>query len=774
MDRQVQQEINEIIKELKTHFQSEHNQNDVSLYEFSYDKNLILRDHRYLNQILGYANKGKNLLLPTVIDLSDTLIKLHKALTLDIDELLGLKSLILACEDIMDKFVKENDFPDLQNQALDIEDMPDLLRLLDLSFGPDGEVLDSASSKLASIRSEFRGLVSEESRLIQRISNKYKSSLEISQPVIKNGIQTLAVTASKKNQVPGMVVDRSKSGETLFVIPYELLEFENKKEKLLNDEKAEIARILDGFSKMFFQRVDAVDKNYYIYNLLDGYIGKVEFGLTYDGVVANIKEDTLSLQGLIHPLIPLDRAVDNDLKLGDLEPRVLIISGPNAGGKSVLMKAVALAAIMNQMGLMVACHKEATMKIFDEVDILTGDSESLSGNLSSFSGHLLGLKNMYENASGNSLVLVDEIGQGTAPSDGEAIGHAFIEHMLNQGTFGVFTTHYDGLKKYAISEEKILSGAMEFSEKTLTPTFKFIPGAVGNSYAFEVASKNGLPNELIESARIYRDSQKQFDVEKLTAELNAKIKQTDALQKKLDDKLNNVKQLEEKRQNAIKALADEKENIKKRADRKVDEYAQERLDQLDKLWSEGKKADIGFNEKSKIKGEIRKVTSSADQSDNEFHKHISKPEEVQPGDIVSYGSMIGRLVSANKNKAKFYYNGMTMTVNLSDLVKSSASKLPMSRTVSNLDNSIMNRAKGVSTKLNIIGMTVSEATPEVDKFLDNAELCHLSSVIIIHGMGTFALRNGIWAHLKKLNYVKSFREGGEGEGGLGATVVYLK
>lgn len=774
MDRQVQQEINEIIKELKTHFQSEHNQNDVSLYEFSYDKNLILRDHRYLNQILGYANKGKNLLLPTVIDLSDTLIKLHKALTLDIDELLGLKSLILACEDIMDKFVKENDFPDLQNQVLDIEDMPDLLRLLDLSFGPDGEVLDSASSKLASIRSEFRGLVSEESRLIQRISNKYKSSLEISQPVIKNGIQTLAVTASKKNQVPGMVVDRSKSGETLFVIPYELLEFENKKEKLLNDEKAEIARILDGFSKMFFQRVDAVDKNYYIYNLLDGYIGKVEFGLTYDGVVANIKEDTLSLEGLIHPLIPLDRAVDNDLKLGDLGPRVLIISGPNAGGKSVLMKAVALAAIMNQMGLMVACHKEATMKIFDEVDILTGDSESLSGNLSSFSGHLLGLKNMYENASGNSLVLVDEIGQGTAPSDGEAIGHAFIEHMLNQGTFGVFTTHYDGLKKYAISEEKILSGAMEFSEKTLTPTFKFIPGAVGNSYAFEVASKNGLPNELIESAKIYRDSQKQFDVEKLTAELNAKIKQTDALQKKLDDKLNNVKHLEEKRQNAIKALADEKENIKKRADRKVDEYAQERLDQLDKLWSDGKKADIGFNEKSKIKGEIRKVTSSADQSDNEFHKHISKPEEVHPGDIVSYGSMIGRLVSANKNKAKFYYNGMTMTVNLSDLVKSSASKLPMSRTVSNLDNSIMNRAKGVSTKLNVIGMTVSEATPEVDKFLDNAELCHLSSVIIIHGMGTFALRNGIWAHLKKLNYVKSFREGGEGEGGLGATVVYLK
>lgn len=774
MDRQVKGEIETIVADLKSHFQSVRNQKDASLYSFSQDKNKILHDHRYLDQAVRYAGKGKQLALPPVEDLDPILSQLQKGLTLDIRALLSLKGLILAGEDVLERFAKESSCPDLQNIALDIEDMPDILRLLNLSFGPEGDVLDSASSKLASIRSELRILLSEESRLIHKISNKYKDSLEISQPVLKNNIQALAVTAGKKNQVPGMIVDRSKSGETLFVVPYELLELENRKERLQDEERAEITRILEGVSKMFIQRLPALEKNYASYNLLDNYLGKVEYGLGYDGVVASLSDDSLELEGLIHPLLSLDKAVDNNVKLGGNNPKVLMISGPNAGGKSVLMKAIALAAIMNQMGLLVACHKGASLKVFDEVDILTGDSESLSGNLSSFSGHLVGLKEMYEKASGDSLVLVDEIGQGTSPEDGEALAHAFIQHMLGLGTFGVFTTHYDGLKKYAISEEKILPGAMEFSEKTLSPTFKFIPGAIGNSYAFEVARKVGMSQGMIEDAKAYRASQKKFDVERLTAELNLKIKQNDALQKKLDDRLNELKILEEKRKNAIKALAEEKENIHKKADKKIEEYAQEKLDRLDSLWNQGNNGNIAFNQRSKIKGEMRKIAAMEEEyPDNEFRKKIRTPEEIKPGDVVSYGGMVGKLLSANKNKAKFHYNGMTMTVNLTDLVKSSANELPSSRTIADLDSTIMNKAGGV-TKLNVIGLTVAEALPEVDKFLDNAILSRLASVIIIHGMGTFALRNGIWNHLKKLKFVKSFREGGEGEGSLGATVVTLR
>lgn len=771
MDRQVKGELDEIVKQLKTYFHSEKNQIDSSLFEFSCDPQKISIDHRYLNEIMGYYNKGKSLELESVMDLDPIIEKLKKGMTLGIDEILGLKSLILACEEIIEKFAKESDFQDLQDQAMDIEDMPDMYRLIDKSFSPDEEVLDSASTKLASIRSELRGVLSEENRIVQRIASKYKSSLEISQPVIKNGIQTLAVTASKKGLVPGVILDRSKSGETLFVIPYELLEFENKKEKLYGDERGEIARILEGFTKMFMQRLPAIEKNYYIYNLFDNYIGKVTYGFSYDGTVASLKQDSLDLNGLIHPLIPLDRAVDNDLKLGLTEPRILIISGPNAGGKSVLMKAIALAVYMNQMGLLVACHKGAGMKIFDKMEILTGDLESLSGNLSSFSGHLMGLKNMYENATGQSLVLVDEIGQGTSPDDGEAIGHAFIEHMLKIGAFGIFTTHFDELKKYALAEDGIMSGAMEFSEKTLAPSFKFISGAIGSSYAFEVAQKSGLPNDLIKSAKEYRDSKKRFDVEKITAELNAKIRQNDLLQKKLEERLNNVKQLEAKRENAIKSLNDEKENIRRRADKKVEEYASKRLDELDRIWNEGKQKDLAFNDKSKIKGEIRKVGSVTVKDKNNSE---ASNEELKPGDIVTYGTMVGTLVSMNKKTAKFYYRGMTMSLDIGELKKTPNSKIPVSRPMNSLDSSIMDRAKGANTKLNVIGMTVAESLPEIDKFLDNAVLCHLSYAIIIHGMGTFALRNGIWAHLKKISYVKSFREGGEGEGGLGATVVYFR
>lgn len=771
MDRQVKGELDRIVEELRTYFRSERNQNDSSIFEFSTDAQKISIDHRYLNEILGFSNKGRGLELESVIDLNPTLAKLEKGLTLSIEELLGLKSLIYACEGIVDKFARDSDFQDLQDQAMDIEGMMDIYALLDKSFGSDGEVLDGASSKLASIRSELRAILSEENRLVQRIASKYKSSLEIAQPVIKNGIQTLAVTASKKALVPGVILDRSKSGETLFVIPYELMEFENKKEKLYGDEKAEIARILESFTKIFMQRLPSLDKNYYIYNLFDDYIGKVLYGFSYDGVVASLQQDSLELSGLIHPLIPLERAVGNDVKLGLTEPRVLVISGPNAGGKSVLMKAVALAAYMNQMGLLVACHKGARLKIFDRIEILTGDSESLSGNLSSFSGHLMGLKGMYEVATKDSLILVDEIGQGTSPEDGQSIGYAFIRHMLELGAFGIFTTHFDELKKYAVSADGILSGAMEFSEKSLAPTFKFLPGAIGSSYAFEVAEKNGLPKDLLDTARSYRDSNRRFDVEKLTAELNAKIRQTDLLQKKLEERLNNAKQLEEKRSNAIKALNEEKANLRKRADKKVEDYAHERLEELDRIWNEGNKKDLAFNDKSKIKGDIRKVGLGSQTSDISSK---SVDEELKPGDVVSYGSMVGTLVSMNKKTAKFYYRGMTMSVDIKEIRKTPDRAIPVSRPMSNLDSSIMDRAKGASTRLNVIGMTVAESLPEVDKFLDNAVLCHLSYVIIVHGMGTFALRNGICAHLKKISYVKSFREGGEGEGGLGATVVYFK
>ncbi len=590
--------------------------------------------------------------------------------------------------------------------------------------------------------------------------------------MLRNGTQTLAVKGSFKASVPGITVDRSNTGQTLFVIPYELLEYENRKEKLKGDELAEIDRIVTALSKAFAARLPETERNYYSYNLLDNYVAKAAFGSSYDGSLAQISNGALVLHGLIHPLIDPAKAVPNDVILGGDTPRIAIISGPNAGGKSVLLKALALAAYMNQMGLLVPARGTCSLPVFDNVFVLTGDSESLSGNLSSFSGHLKGLKEMYAAATGQSFVLVDEIGQGTSPEDGEAIGYAFIKHMAGLGSFGVFTTHYDGIKKLAMADNGILSGAMEFSRENLRPTFRFLAGAVGNSYAFEVARQNGLPDELIESAMAFKASQHKFDVEKLEEQLSLKIQKANELQKNLDSKLAFANELIRKRESEIKALGDEKDKIRKGTQAKIQEAAESRIEALDSLWKQGASKTLPFNERSRIKGALRKaggIEENADKSTADI------TDRIKPGDTVVYENMVGKVESVGTKKARFAYNNLSFTVPLKDLRKSDTEYLPAPvQHSSNVDQILMNRAAKGSSRLNVIGLTVADALPEVDKFLDDAILARLSQVTIVHGMGTFALRNGIWDHLKRIKYVKSFREGGEGEGALGATVVILR
>lgn len=772
MDRQIAGELNQIKESLKDYFKSGFNVTDQSLVALSADSRKIAKDHVFLREIMAFSESGKSPDLLPVPDLSLAMKKLEKGVSLEVGELLGLHALIVACNDLWDKFATTNSYPSLKDVALDIVNMPDMLRQLDNTFSPDGEVLDTASGTLMSIRKELKDLTAKEGAVFSHIRTKYKDYLELPDPVLRNGALTLAVKAPYRGQVPGITVDHSSSGQTLFVIPYDLLEYENKKEKLKGDEISEIDRIISALSKAFAARLSALSRNYYSYNLLDSYVAKVSFGSTYDGSLAEISVNELRITNFIHPLISLDKAVPNSIQMGNGKPKILIVSGPNAGGKSVLLKSIALAAYMNQIGLLVPARGYVSMPIFDNIFVLTGDSESLSGNLSSFSGHLKGLNQMYKEATSNSLVLVDEIGQGTSPEDGEAIGYAFIKHMENIGAFGIFTTHYDGLKKMALTDSNIMSGAMEFSKETLSPSFRFMSGAVGNSYAFEVAKKAGMASELLDTAREFKESQKRFDSEKLEQELTQKIQTVNALEKGLEEKLASANELLRRRAKEEKELEDAKEGIRKGAEVKIAKAAEDRIAELDRLWSQGNKKTLPFNQRSKIKGELRREGGLVDEGTDEYGNVM---EKIKEGDIVVYQDMVGKVESIGTKKATFLYNGLSMTVPLADLRRSDAASLPPVQSQSNnIDQELLGRASKGSSRLNVIGMTVFEALPEVDKFLDDALVANIKQVTIVHGMGTFALRNGIWDHLKRLKFVKSFREGGEGEGALGATVVILK
>lgn len=771
MDRQIAGELEQIASSFREHLASAENAEDSSLTEENSDGVKLGRIHSYMKEVLAAIERGRNPQLLSVGNMTSIFEKVSSGASLEISDFIALRELLSAAEDAAERYDLGETCPLLSELARDIAPEVELTRSLDATFSPDGTILDTASPELASIRREISKVANLCNTAINRARDRYKSYLALPEPTIRNGRETLAVRSADKGDVPGIVIDRSKTGETLYVLTYELLELENRREKLRVEEMAEIDRILAELTRMVLRRLPYLQRSYWAYRELDSYTARVRFGETYRGSVAELSDDRLSLKNLIHPLIDPARAVPNTVELGGDRPRILIVSGPNAGGKSVLMKAVAIACCMNRMGLMVPAM-EAALPVFDGVFALTGDSESLSGNLSSFSGHMKGLKEMYEGATSDSLVLVDEIGQGTSPEDGEALGYAFIDHISKLGCIAVFTTHYDGLKKLAAERDDILSGAMEFSRKDLRPTFRFLAGAVGNSYAFEVASQSGIPEEMIGVAEEYKRQIVGVDIESLERQLSDRIEETKEKERRLESKLAEANRLLAKRENAIKALDEQRENIKRKADAKVEQAAKRRIDQLDEIWNSSQRKDLPFNERARIKGEIRKIAGQTEASDEEER---APAQELKPGDLVVYRGSVGTLESISKRKGRFTSGGVSFTVDVTELRKYEASKLPVGkREGSRVDRALADRAANVSSRLNIIGMTVEEAIPVVDKFISDAVLAHLSQVTIVHGMGTFALRNGIREHLKRMSLVKSFHEAPEGQGAMGATVVVLR
>ena len=772
MDRQIAGELRRISDSFREHLSSEENREDESLLEEIRDPVLLERLHSYLIEVLAAIEKGKNPQLLSAGKMTPVLNRVRSGVILEVEEFISVREFLIAIADAAERFNIGESFPLLTELARDIAPEKELLNVLDLTFAPDGAILDTASSELRSIRRELSKVGALCDTAINRARDRYRNCLALSEPAVRNGRETLAVKSSDKGSVPGIVIDRSKTGETLFVLPYELLELENRREKLRAEEMAEIDRILSRLSGQIFQRLPYLERSYLSYRELDSYVGRVRFGETYRGCVATLDERRIRLRELVHPLIDPFKAVSNTVELGEEEPRILIVSGPNAGGKSVLLKAVALASYMNRMGLLVSA-RESTLPIFDEVFVLTGDSESLSGNLSSFSGHMKGLKEMYEKASSRSLILVDELGQGTSPEDGEALGYAFVEHMEKLGCFGVITTHYDGLKKLAIERENLLSGAMEFSRKDLKPTFRFLKGAIGNSYAFEVAAQSGIPEKMIQRAREYKSSRTGVDIAELENQLTSRIEETKEKERRLEAKLSEANRLLEKRNTALKSLEEQRENIRRKADSKVEEAARRRILQLDEIWSSAsKEKELPFNERARIKGEIRQI---AGQKEAAVQERDLSDQVLRPGDLVVYNGTVGTLDSISKRRARFSSGGVSFTVDVAELRRFAGANLPLRRNEGNaIDRALINRAAATSSRLNIIGMTVAEAIPVVDKFLSDAILAHLSQVTIVHGMGTFALRNGIREHLKHVSTVKSFHEAPEGQGAMGATVVILR
>lgn len=762
-------EINKIDKLVNNYFQFEDSQIEYEKLGIIYDANIIKKEHEFLKEGLDFFNNGGILYLKKVKSLYHSFSLVNKDGVLNEEELYYIMAFLDNVEEFKKNFDITPNYFHLNDISLDLIEFKDFNRNLHRCILPDLSLSNDASSLLKELTNQIAYLESSYSSILRQCIVKYKEYLSEEKEQLKNGISCLSVKANFKYKVNGLITDTSNSGETCYIIPLEILNLENKIAELKNKKLEEINRILKEFSTYIKKHLDDFNLSYKLCLKLDSILARANFGYSYNGCIASISDD-IYLQELGILLINPDKLIRNSLSLGGDKPKIMVISGPNAGGKTVLIKSVALAIYMNQRLLLVPCLGKASLKIFDNIVFISGDNQSILDNLSTFSSHISIINDGLKQLSENSLFIVDEIGQGTSPNDGEAIGVGVIKYLEKIGCFSIITSHYDGIKELALNDNLISNGAMIFNVENIKPTFKFKQDLIGKSYALEVANNIGLLKEVILNAKDFLKSKQNYSQEEVLTRLNKLEDENIKLNDQLKAKIDELDRLTKKRNDAIIALNKQKEDIQLKADKKIEDIVSYQTSLIEKAYKEKK---ISLQQLAEMKGLMNSLHAS---KPNKIPLKAEQKHDFKENDKVKVESLNGKgfiiSINLNKNIAKVNVDGLIINSKLEDLIYIPPSNL-VEKKVSTLDKFI-ERKVGVPIELNIIGLREEEAKEKLEKYMDDVILARYHQVRIIHGFGSGILRKMVQKYLSNNKNVKSFRNGGENEGGLGATIVYLK
>jgi DNA mismatch repair protein MutS2 len=637
-------------------------------------------------------------------------------------------------------------------------------------IAPDLTIYDNASPKLKSVRLAITHLENEMKKKLGFVLDANKVYLSDTTLTIKNGHYVLPVANAYKNKVKGIVQDVSGSGETTFIEPEVLVEMNNKMVELRNDEREEIRRLLAELSSEIASVAEPVLLN----NKMIGYLDFVQAKALYadetkSHVAKMVKEPTIDLQNARHPLIDPKKVVANDFRLNE-ETSLIVISGPNAGGKTVALKTLGICVLMSQSGLAIPCDEGATLSYFKHIYVDIGDSQSLSDNLSTFSGHMANIASILTAVGGRDLVLLDEVGTGTSPKEGEAIAFAVISYLIKKHAFTLVSSHFEGLKAYALSHEEITNASMVFDEEKLLPTYKLKMGLPGESYGLVVAKRFGLPDEVVATAKAYASSHEETSVTDAIKKLGQVTKETE------DEK---AKVLAQEAELAKKeaALSSQEAALKLRQDHylsdveaKKNEMLEAYKDQMDEILHSVERNDVKLHEVISAKKQLEDLEEKASQ------EHFTGPVKV--GDYVNIPSLYssGRVNEIHGNKASVVSKeGLTFKVKLDQLIVVEAPKEDKPVPMSGLKVDELMLQKSVPLELNLIGQRAEEAELNLDKYLDECRLKGFKRVRIIHGWGAGVLRQVVRDYCDEhKDFIASY-EGADGaEGGGGATILHLK
>lgn len=727
-----------------------------------------------------------------VRDIRGSIKRLEIGAIIGINELLSICSLLDVCSKVKaySRNDRDPDFEDsLEAMFQALQPLTPVSSEIRRCIASEEELNDDASPALFKIRRSMRQINDKVHAQLQTMVNgSARTYLQDAVVTMRNGRYCIPVKAEHRGQIPGMIHDQSSTGSTLFVEPMAVIKLNNDLRELELKEEKEIEMILATLSARCGEETEALRDDLDLLTKLDFIFARAQLSRSMNGTQPDFNEEgRILIKKGRHPLLDKKKVVPIDIQLGkDFE--LLIITGPNTGGKTVSLKTVGLFTLMGQAGLHIPAFDHSELSVFHEVFADIGDEQSIEQSLSTFSAHMTNTVSILQEADDRSLVLFDELGAGTDPTEGAALAIAILSNLHRRGSRVMATTHYSELKVFALSTPGVENGCCEFDVETLRPTYRLLIGVPGKSNAFAISQKLGLSQDILEEAKTHLTQQDE-DFEDLLADLEQKRVTIEQERDQINSYKEEIRGLKQRLESKQEKLDLSRDKILREANEQARNILQEAKDYADttirNFQKYGKAAGVSAKDMEKERGKLREKMSKVDKNlsaKNAAPKKSQKQltaKDLHIGDSIKVLSLnlkgtVSTLPDAKGNL--FVQMGILRSqVNIRDLEKLDDTVLTggnFSKTGSGKIK--ISKSTSVSTEINLLGKTVDEAIMELDKYLDDAYIAHLPSVRIVHGKGTGALRKGVHNYLRRQKHVKSYRLGEFGEGDAGVTIVEFK
>ncbi|WP_337505902.1 endonuclease MutS2 [Clostridium sp.] len=734
-----------------------------------------------------------------VKDVRGSMKRLEIGSSLGIPELLAVSSLltVAARAQSYGRHEKSEEFPDdsLDERFRALDPLTPVNNEIKRCLPSEDEVSDDASPGLAKVRRSMKIVGGRVHTQLNSILNSSRTYLQDAVITMRDGRYCLPVKAEYKSQVPGMVHDQSSTGSTVFIEPLAIVKLNNELRELEIQEKREIEFVLAALSSQLMPYTDAILSDLSILAELDFIFAKAALSRHYNCVEPKFNNKRyINIKDGRHPLLNPKQVVPINIWVGDSFD-LLIVTGPNTGGKTVSLKTVGLFTLMGQSGLHIPAFEGSELAVFDNVFADIGDEQSIEQNLSTFSAHMTNIVSILNEADANSLCLFDELCSGTDPTEGAALAIAVLNFLHNMTCRTIATTHYSELKVFALTAPGVENACCEFNVETLRPTYRLLIGIPGKSNAFAISRKLGLPDYIIDEAKNQME-QKDESFEDLLANLENSRVTIEKEREEIASYKQEIETLKNRLQQKEERFSEQKEKMLSKAREEAQKILQDAKDTADQTIRNINKLakSSGVNkeleaERTKLRGKIQDVDKKLAVKKTAAPKKAVSAKKLRLGDTVRVLSMNlkGTVSSLPNAKGDLYVQMgiLRSLVNIRDLemveeASITGPGLSGTHTGGSRDSGSgsskikMSKSFSVSPEVNLIGMTVDEAIPVLDKYLDDAYLAHLPQVRVVHGRGTGALKAGVHRHLKKLSYVKEYRLGEFGEGDTGVTIVTFK